>query len=201
MSVDRLRTSAKGKDSTRDVFTALAHPARRQILVSIVRHGGSMPAGEIARSFNQSWPTTTRHLKILEGAGLLRLERSGRSRIYRIHRPQFDAVGDWLRLVQPSGHEVAIVTIRWAKGSGVVQPPANPVDPESLVGPEWAEWYRLTPVQRWQESEKLWQTFTELGGSLDPEPDTQSPFFDAGAPGQRAPHGRPGVRVVRRGGV
>jgi hypothetical protein len=53
------------------------------------------------------------------------------------------------------------------------------VQPEQLVGDEWAEWYRLTPAQRWQESEKLWQTYLALGGSLDPEPDTQSPFFDA----------------------
>ena len=52
------------------------------------------------------------------------------------------------------------------------------IQPEQLVEGEWAEWYRLTPVQRWLESEKLWQTYLALGGSLDPEPDTQSPFFD-----------------------
>jgi len=51
------------------------------------------------------------------------------------------------------------------------------IQPEQLVGGEWAEWYRLTPAQRWLESEKLWQTYLALGGSLDPEPDTQSPFF------------------------
>ena len=51
------------------------------------------------------------------------------------------------------------------------------IQPEELVGGEWAEWYRLTPVQRWLESEKLWQTYLALGGALDPEPDTQSPFF------------------------
>ena len=52
------------------------------------------------------------------------------------------------------------------------------IQPEQLVEAEWAEWYRLTPVQRWLESEKLWQIYLALGGSLDPEPDTQSPFFD-----------------------
>jgi hypothetical protein len=52
------------------------------------------------------------------------------------------------------------------------------IQPEQLVGGEWAEWYRLTPAQCWLESEKLWQTYLMLGGSLDPEPDTQSPFFD-----------------------
>ena len=60
------------------------------------------------------------------------------------------------------------------------------MDPEEIVGGEWAEWYRLTPLQRWQESEKLWQTYLALGGSLDPEPDTQSPFFDSAAPGSRS---------------
>src|SRR5216110_1600539 len=75
------------------------------------------------------------------------------------------------------------------------------IQPEELVGGEWVEWYRLTPVQRWLESEKLWQTYLALGGSLDPEPDTQSPFFDARAPRARTAHGRTGVRVLRRGGV
>ena len=72
---------------------------------------------------------------------------------------------------------------------------------EDLVGEEWAEWYRLTPQERWAESAKLWETYLALGGSLDPEPDTQSPFFDARAWRENATHGRPGVRVLRRGGV
>jgi hypothetical protein len=75
------------------------------------------------------------------------------------------------------------------------------IQPEELVGEEWAEWFRLTPAQRWLESEKLWQTYLALGGSLDPEPDTQSPFFDARAPRPRPSHGRSSVRVLRRGGV
>ena len=72
------------------------------------------------------------------------------------------------------------------------------IQPEELVGDEWAEWYRLTPVQRWLESEKLWQVYLTLGGSLDPEPDTQSPFFDARAPRESAAHGWPGLHIVRR---
>jgi hypothetical protein len=75
------------------------------------------------------------------------------------------------------------------------------IQPEELVGGEWAEWYRLTPAQRWLESEKLWQTYLALGGSLNPEPDMQSPFFDARAPRSRPAHGRTGVRVLRRGRI
>lgn len=201
MSDDRPQPSVRKSEASGLVFAALAHPARREILVLVTSHGDSMQAGDIARSFRQSWPTTTRHLKLLEKAGLLQMERSGRSRIYRIHQARFDAVRNWLKLVESSGHQATRVTTRWAEGAGADQPPAIPVDPESLVGPEWAEWYRLTPAQRWLESEKLWQTFKDLGGSLDPKPDSQSPFFDAGMPGQRAPHGRSGVRVLRRSGV
>ena len=45
------------------------------------------------------------------------------------------------------------------------------IQPEELVGEEWAAWYRLTPQERWLETEKLWQIYLYLGGSLDPEPD------------------------------
>jgi len=65
----------------------------------------------------------------------------------------------------------------------------------------WQEWYRLSPIERWRESSKLWQFYLRVGGSLDPEPDSQSPF-DAVMPRGPAPaDGRSGLRVLRRGGV
>ena len=72
---------------------------------------------------------------------------------------------------------------------------------EEIVSEEWAEWYRLTPLERWRESQKLWQAYLSLGGSLDAEPDTQSPFFDQSATSTRAADGRSGVRVLRRSRV
>jgi hypothetical protein len=56
------------------------------------------------------------------------------------------------------------------------------ISAEQLVGEELAEWYSLTPLERWRESAKLWEVYLSLGGSLDPEPDTQSLFFDPNAP-------------------
>ena len=44
------------------------------------------------------------------------------------------------------------------------------------------------------------QLYLALGGSLDPEPDSQSPFDDPETWRESAAHGRPGVRVLRRGG-
>lgn len=61
------------------------------------------------------------------------------------------------------------------------------ISAEQLVGEELAEWYSLTPQERWRESAKLWEVYLSLGGSLDPEPDTQSPFFDPDAPSSRPP--------------
>lgn len=48
--------------------------------------------------------------------------------------------------------------------------------PKYEFRPEDIEWWSLTPAQRLSESQKLWATYLALGGSLDPEPDTQSPF-------------------------
>lgn len=75
------------------------------------------------------------------------------------------------------------------------------VKPEDLVGDDWAEWYCLHPLERWRESEKLWQGYLMLGGTLDPEPDTQSPFFDPRASSPGPADGRPGLRIVRRSRV
>src|SRR6185312_8957555 len=78
---------------------------------------------------------------------------------------------------------------------------AERIQTNDAVGEEWAEWYRMTPQERFRESMKLWDTYLALGGSLEPEPDPQSPFFDEDEWRANSAHGRPGVRVLRRGGV
>lgn len=65
----------------------------------------------------------------------------------------------------------------------------------------WVEWYRLTPQQRWAESMKIWQFYLQVGGTLDPEPDSQSPFDSVMPRGEAPAYGRAGVRVLRRGRV
>jgi len=84
------------RDAYKDVFGALAHPARRRVLLAVYFNGGAMTAGEIAAMFAHAWQTTTRHLQVLEAAGLLTHERQGRMRIYRIERKRLALVSDWL---------------------------------------------------------------------------------------------------------
>lgn len=83
-------------DAYEAVFTALAHAARRRILVTLNFAGGAMTAGQIADVFEHAWPTTTRHLQVLESAGLLRHEKHGRTRLYRIDRRRIELARDWL---------------------------------------------------------------------------------------------------------
>ncbi len=79
-----------------DVVTALAHPSRRQILLVVRFRGGEMTAGEIAERFSCAWPTVSRHLRVLERAGLLLHEKQGRTRVYRLNREKLDVLKDWL---------------------------------------------------------------------------------------------------------
>jgi DNA-binding transcriptional ArsR family regulator len=78
------------------VCDALAHPARRQILMTIHFCGGEATAGYIAARFHHAWPTTTRHLQALEAAGILVHERRGRERIYRFERARLRVLEEWL---------------------------------------------------------------------------------------------------------
>jgi DNA-binding transcriptional ArsR family regulator len=56
-----------------------------------------MTAGAIAARFDCSWPTTTRHLRELEHAGLVSTEQRGRERIYRLEPDRLRSVaGGWI---------------------------------------------------------------------------------------------------------
>lgn len=60
-----------------DVFAALAHPVRRGIVERL--SGGSATVGEVTGGFGVSKPTISRHLRILEEAGVVSRVIDGRS--------------------------------------------------------------------------------------------------------------------------
>ncbi len=95
---------------TEVVFAALAHAARRNILAILSHLGGELPSGYLAARFQHSWPTTTRHLAVLEQAGLVQVRREGRGAWYRLDRERLQrVVGAWLGHLEPPGPEK-----RWA---------------------------------------------------------------------------------------
>ncbi|HEX9931370.1 MAG TPA: metalloregulator ArsR/SmtB family transcription factor [Allosphingosinicella sp.] len=86
------------------VFAALAHPSRRQILLTLRFRGGRMSAGEIAVRFGCTWPTTSRHLAVLREAGLVTVEPRGRERDYVLATERLNGiVGEWLGWFEPEG--------------------------------------------------------------------------------------------------
>lgn len=84
-----------------EVFHALAHATRRHVLLVLNSRGGELTAGEIARCFPCSWPTTTRHLRVLRESGLVRVEQRGRERIYSLDRSRLEVVRGWLAGFDP----------------------------------------------------------------------------------------------------
>ena len=93
---DRGEQTKQRLDALDAVCDALAHPARRQILMTIHFCGGEATAGYIAARFAHAWPTTTRHLQALESAGVLVHDKRGRERVYRFHRERLRVLEEWL---------------------------------------------------------------------------------------------------------
>ena len=84
------------------VFRALSHEARRHILLLLSHLGGELPSGYLASRFGHSWPTTTRHLGVLQKAGLVLVRRQGRSSHYRLNRDRLTGVViTWLTNLKP----------------------------------------------------------------------------------------------------
>jgi DNA-binding transcriptional ArsR family regulator len=77
-----------------DVFHAIAHPARRAILVTL--KDGERPASELAEPFGMTFAAVSQHLRVLEQAELVTCRRAGRQRLYTLQpRPLGDVVS-WI---------------------------------------------------------------------------------------------------------
>jgi len=61
---------------------ALADPTRLQVFEKLRK--GPKPVGELAKGLRVSRPAVSQHLKVLEGAGLVRARKEGTRRIYQV---------------------------------------------------------------------------------------------------------------------
>ncbi|UOQ57565.1 metalloregulator ArsR/SmtB family transcription factor [Leucobacter allii] len=99
-------------DTMSDVFGALAHPTRRQILQDL--KAGERAAGEIAAAFRATGPTISRHLAVLRQAGLVTERREGNRILYSLVGERLAlSVGDFLSAVCPEQ-----IVLRQTRGSG-----------------------------------------------------------------------------------
>jgi DNA-binding transcriptional ArsR family regulator len=75
-------------------LSALADPTRRAILARLTE--GQATVNEIARPFGISLPAVSRHLKVLEAAGLISRGREAQWRPCRLEAAALRNVDDWL---------------------------------------------------------------------------------------------------------
>lgn len=74
-------------------FAALADPTRRAILARLV--GGECSVTELAEPFDMSLPAVSKHLRVLERAGLIAQRRDAQWRPCRIEAGPLKEVADW----------------------------------------------------------------------------------------------------------
>ena len=81
-------------DKLSTTFAALADPTRRAILGKLSR--GEKSVTELAKPFKMSLPAVSKHLKVLERAGLIERGREAQWRPCRLKPQRLKAAADWL---------------------------------------------------------------------------------------------------------
>jgi DNA-binding transcriptional ArsR family regulator len=79
-------------------FSALSDPTRRAILARLAL--GETTVMELARPFEMTQPAISRHLKVLEGAGLIVRRVEGTKRPCRLAKPGIEAIDQWLEMLR-----------------------------------------------------------------------------------------------------
>ncbi|WP_171103727.1 MULTISPECIES: helix-turn-helix transcriptional regulator [unclassified Ruegeria] len=74
-------------------FAALAHPARRAMLARLAQ--GEATVKELAEPFDVSMPAISKHLRVLEGAGLIERSRNAQFRPCRLNTDPLKSIANW----------------------------------------------------------------------------------------------------------
>ncbi len=104
-----------------NVFEALASGVRRRILAYLSAEG--LTAGEIAERFDISKPSISKHLSILEGAGLIRSQRRGQFIHYSLVRESLvNTLNGFVQEVCPVSRPLKREAERKARARGAGKP-------------------------------------------------------------------------------
>ncbi len=76
------------------IFQALADPTRRAVIGRLGRGPASIT--ELARPFDMALPSFMKHIRLLEGSGLITTRKQGRVRTCAIEKARLAVVGNWL---------------------------------------------------------------------------------------------------------
>ncbi|MGV1046935.1 MAG: ArsR/SmtB family transcription factor [Solirubrobacterales bacterium] len=81
-----------------EVFHALAHTARREMVARLA--ATDLTVGELAEPLAMSLAAASKHVKVLERAGLLRRSVEGRRHVCRLDRGPLASAAEWLRFYE-----------------------------------------------------------------------------------------------------
>ena len=87
-------------DNIDRIFAALTDQTRRAILARLT--GGDVGVMDICEPFEMSQPAISRHIKVLETAGLITRHRQGTHRMCRLSPDGLDAIEPWLSMIANS---------------------------------------------------------------------------------------------------
>lgn len=76
------------------VFRALSDPTRRDVLERLASRPAS--TSELAARYDMALPSLIEHLRMLEGSGLVRSRKAGRTRTYELAPERMKIAEDWL---------------------------------------------------------------------------------------------------------
>lgn len=82
------------RDHLTDTFSALADPTRRAILTQLA--SGVSTVTELAKPFKMTMPAITKHLKVLERAGLIERSRDAQRRPCQLQAKPLQEVAAWV---------------------------------------------------------------------------------------------------------
>ena len=87
------------EDRLSNTFAALADPTRRAILSRLLT--GECSVGELAEPFDMSMPAVSKHLRVLEAAGLLKQRVVAQTRPCRVEGEALKRAADYVEMFRP----------------------------------------------------------------------------------------------------
>ena len=78
----------------RDVFQGIADPTRREIILLLRKN--DLTLNKVAENFNISRPAISKHVKVLEECGLIKIKQKGRERFCIINPKPLNEIYEWL---------------------------------------------------------------------------------------------------------
>jgi len=125
-------------DALSATFAALADPTRRAILARLAQ--GEATVNELAAPFSMSLPSLSRHLKVLETAGLVRKSRAAQWRWCRLEVEPLQHADEWMApyrefFARRFDQLEAYVKTMAAEQEGQMTPPAGLTSPEADQAP------------------------------------------------------------------